>query len=427
MNGTEELLYRLLAAIGRLALNPFYYIGILFVVIQYRRHIILERKFFASRLHSLGQETWRTVAWGLLAGTLASLLLAVTGVKLDAGAVVLLWGLTLGLLFVRVRYLCLAYSAGLLGLLHMVAPHIPGWGENASFRWFYQTVDQMDLPSLFVLVAILHLLEAGLIRFQGNRLATPLFVESKRGKIVGSYQLQGFWPVPLFLLAPVTDGGVALPWTPLLSGSWGAAQWDVLVLPAVIGFTGLTLSRLPEAKLRQTAGLLLVYGTVLLAGALVSAWWSPFGWVAALASIVLHEAVMAYGDWTERRRPPIYVNGPKGLTILAILPGSPSQAAGLAVGEVVHKVNGMPVRTREELHEALRLNSAFCKLEVLNHAGESKFVSRALYEDEHHQLGIVIAPDDDAPYFIEEKDFSFPSYVRRKWMGVLRNDRQQGL
>ncbi|WP_058300398.1 PDZ domain-containing protein [Gorillibacterium timonense] len=427
MNGTEELFYRLLAAIGRLALNPFYYIGILFVVIQYRRHIILERKFFASRLHSLGQETWRTVAWGLLAGTLASLLLAVTGVKLEAGTVVLLWGLTLGLLFVRVRYLCLAYSAGLLGLLHMTAPHLPGWGENSGFAWFYQAVDQVDLPSLFVLVAVLHLLEAGLILFQGDRLATPLFVESKRGKIVGSYQLQGFWPVPLFLLTPVASGGVTLPWEPFLAGNWQAVQWDFLVFPAIIGFTGMTLSRLPKPKLRQTAGLLLGYGAVLLAGAVVSAFWTPFGWAAAIVCILLHEAIITYGDWAERQRSPLYVNGPKGLTILAVLPGSSAQGAGLTVGEVVHKVNGVQVRTKEELHEALRLNSAFCKLEVLNLAGESKFISRPLYEDEHHQLGIIVAPDDDAPYYIEEKTFSFPSYVRRKWMGVLRNERQQGM
>jgi len=424
MNVTQELLYRFFAALGRLALNPFYYIGILFVVIQYRRHIILERKFFASRLHSLGQETWRTVVWGIAAGLIASLLLAGTGIRLETGTIVLLWGLSLGLLFLRVRFLCLAYSAGILGLLHLVLPHLPGWGENAGYDWFYRAVDGVDLPSLFVLVAVLHLLEAGLILFQGDRLATPLFIESKRGKIVGSYQLQGFWPVPLVLLTPVASGGVGLPWEPLLSGNWQAVQWDFLVFPAIIGFTGMTLSRLPKAKLRQTARLLTLYGAVLLIGAVVSAFWTPFGWAAAILSILLHEAVMAYGDRLENLRSPFYVNGSKGLTILAVLPGSPAAAAGLGVGEVVHKVNGVRVQTKEELHEALRLNSAFCKLEVLNLEGESKFVSRPLYEDEHHQLGIVIAPDDDAPYYVAERAFSFPSYVRRKWMGVLRNERQ---
>ncbi|WP_438435452.1 PDZ domain-containing protein [Gorillibacterium sp. sgz500922] len=427
MNGTEELFHRLLAALGRLALNPFYYISILFVVIQYRRHIILERKFFASRLHSLGQETWRTVVWGLAAGVIASLVLAGTGIRLEPGTVVLLWGLTLGLLFLRVRFLCLAYSAGLLGLLHLILPQLPGWGSHSGYDWFYRAIDGVDVPSLFVLVAVLHLLEAGLILLQGDRLATPLFIESKRGKIVGSYQLQGFWPVPLFLLAPVASGGVGLPWEPLLAGNWGAVQWDFLAFPAVIGFTGMTLSRLPRPKLRQTAGLLTLYGAVLLAGAMLSVFWTPFGWAVAILSILLHEAVLAYGDRLEHKSGPFYVNGPRGLTILAVLPGSPAESAGLGVGEVLHKVNGMRVQTKEELHEALRLNSAFCKLEVLNLEGESKFVSRPLYEDEHHQLGIVIAPDDDAPYFVEEKTFSFPSYVRRKWMGVLRNERQQGL
>lgn len=56
-----QLLDRLLHAVGQLFANPFYYIGVLFIVLHYRKQIQMERKLFHTRLHSLLNETWRTV------------------------------------------------------------------------------------------------------------------------------------------------------------------------------------------------------------------------------------------------------------------------------------------------------------------------------------------------------------------------------
>jgi hypothetical protein len=77
------------------------------------------------------------------------------------------------------------------------------------------------------------------------------------------------------------------------------------------------------------------------------------------------------------------------------------------------------VHTKRELHQAMQLNSAFCKLEVLNLAGESKFVKHALFSGEHHQLGILLAPDQDAMYYAEEKQTHILAYVSRKLVGLL--------
>src|SRR3546814_2129717 len=44
----------------------------------------------------------------------------------------------------------------------------------------------LDIPSLIALVAVLHLVEAVLVRRQGARAASPLFFEGKRGRIVRS-------------------------------------------------------------------------------------------------------------------------------------------------------------------------------------------------------------------------------------------------
>ena len=54
-------------------------------------------------------------------------------------------------------------------------------------------------------------------------------------------------------------------------------------------------------------------------------------------------------------------------------------------------MNGKLIHSKEQ-RSALRQNSAFCKLEVQNHQGESKFLPCDLRGD-HHQLGAIVAPD----------------------------------
>jgi S1-C subfamily serine protease len=66
----------------------------------------------------------------------------------------------------------------------------------------------------------------------------------------------------------------------------------------------------------------------------------------------------------------------------------------LSVGEIVSKVNGTIVHNEAEVYEALQRNRAHCKLEVLDVNGQVRFVQRALYEGDHHELGILFVQDE---------------------------------
>lgn len=80
--------------------------------------------------------------------------------------------------------------------------------------------------------------------------------------------------------------------------------------------------------------------------------------------------------------------------ILGILPESPADKMALEVGELVTKVNGMNVNDEKTFYEALSRNRAHCKLEVLDTNGQIRFVQRALYEGDHHELGILFVQDE---------------------------------
>ena len=420
MNVFGELALHGGQALAKLLIHPLYYAGLLIVVVQYYRQMQLERKLFHTRLHAVAGRTWRAIGWGWLGGIFASLLMAFVGAAITPFAVLILWIASLLLFLFRIRFLCLAYAVGAVGTGQAVLAAFPQVSEAEGFGDLLRPFMELNVPALLAIVAILHFVEALYVRFQGRQAAMPLFCESKRGKIVGGYLLREFWPVPLFLVVP-WDGGspMALPWTPLFGADLWADGWTIAPFPVIIGFSALTMTRLPGEKARQSFRMLTAYSAVLLLMALSAYVWPQLAAVASLSCIVLHEAIIRLGRWDEARRGARFVHGPQGLTILAVLPNSAAAELGLAAGEIVHKVNGVKVRTKEELHRALQLNPAFCKLEIINLEGHSKFVQRAIYSGEHHQLGIVLAPDDQALYYVEEREGNLFSYLRKGLRGLL--------
>ncbi|MNB79208.1 Cell division topological determinant MinJ [compost metagenome] len=390
MNDMLELLTSLGTAVIHLLIQPYYYIAILFIALYYRRQVALERKLIHVKQHGWGSETWRTVWSGLVMGLAVSAAAVAVGISLPADAVVCIWIVSLILMLFRVRYLTFGYSVGVLGIIQFIISFFPDALQDGAAGRLVTAVRGMDIPALLVLAGLLHLAEALLARWQGERLATPLFLEGKRGKVVGGYQLEAFWPLPLFLLVPSAAGTADLPWQPLLGGGLGLVS-----LPVIIGFSGTTYSLLPARKAARTAGRLLAYSIVLLGVSLLAAAWSPLTLVAALLALLLHEGLNWYSALEERSTSPSFVHPPAGRKVLAVLPGSPAAELGILPGEVLLKVNGVLLTEAAQLHEALRMNPAYCKLEVQNREGESKYLQRPIYDGDHHQLGMILVPEPD--------------------------------
>jgi hypothetical protein len=415
LNVIQELLGSLGTAFLHLLIQPYYYIAIIFIALYYRRQVALERKLIQVKLHSWGQETWRTVWSGLVMGLVVSIAAILLGVSLSGTAVACIWVVSILLSLLRVRYLCFAYSIGLLGVIQFVLSFFPESLSSGTVGNITTAIREMDIPALLVLAALLHMAEAVLARWQGAKLATPLFLKGKRGMVVGGYQLQAFWPLPLFLLIP-SGAGSDLPWHSLLGGGLGMVS-----LPVIIGFSEMTQGMLPGHKATRTSGRLLIYSIVLLGLSLLAAWWSPLTLLAALAAMVLHEGLSWYSALEERSISPIFVHPPRGRKVLAVLPGSPGQELGILPGEILLKVNGVLLTDAAQLHEALRMNPAFCKLEVQNREGESKYLQSPIYDGDHHQLGIILVPETDGAITAEAKPSSIFSIIAMKTGTRSRN------
>ena len=415
-----EVLLALLDTVGEAAIkllqSPYLYLSLLLIAVVYRRQIQLQRKLFFVRFHSFLREWFVTIFAGLCVGLLASLALFAAGASVKLNLAPVLWVVAIVLMFMRLRFVCFAYVIGLIGFVQPVLERIEQWPDQGWVDWLVTPILQADLYSLLLLVGVLHLAEAFLIRLQGVRMATPLFMMSKRGKVIGGYHLQRFWPIPLILMAPLADG--ASVWS-----MWSDPQQLVQVLmllpfPILIGFSDITITQLPRDKARSISNGLMLYSLLVIGLAVSVKLFPVLTMVAAVLTILAHEALRWYGRSKENKLLPLYTNSSLGLKILAVLPGSPADKLGILAGETIYKVNGLQVHSRMQMYEAMVRNSAYCKLEIFNHDGQLKFLNRAMFAGEHHQLGVVLAPDDDVKHYAEFREYSVFTYLRWRLRGV---------
>lgn len=410
MESLLNLLYEAGRAFLWLLTMPYYYIAILLVWWHAARSVALQRKLFHIRMRGSVPLTLSRIGAGLAAGVVLSVLSLAAGAALSAETLLAVWIAMLVLALFRMRWICVAYAAGALGILQAALI----WTDaqryvSGGLAEAIGVIVAIDVPALLFLAGLLHIAEGLLVRLQGAKSAIPLFLESKRGKPIGAYALSGVWPVPLLWMVPAGGDGFALPWMPLFGD---AAAWSFAAFPVLIGFSDRTAAHWPEQKAVAAGRDLVIYGVVIAALAAGAVFWPPLVVIAAALAFVLHESLIWLSRARERGREPLYVQDGNGVRILAVLPGTPAAEMGLAAGETIRRVNGMLTRCKEELHDALARQSAFTKLEVLNREGEVKFLQRARYEGEHHQLGLVLAPDDAAVYVAAPRFYSVWQLLR---------------
>lgn len=403
MDNVELWLILLGKAILSLLTQPFFYVSLLLLGLIYTFLTRMERAMFATRLQPWLKPFLQSVIGGVLAALAVSLVSALLGFTFTVETVWWLWGVSLLLALIRLRLVNIAYSAAIVSLLHLIAKLADPLPLQYDMLIIYQSLLNLQPLNILVVASLLLLAQAALIRWQGKHFVSPIYMSGKRGKLIGGYVLHGYWTAPILLFMPVaaeTKGAVTFAAQAVqpffFTGGEGA--WLLLACPLMLGLTGMTQSSSPEQFVKRTAKQWLLYAVLLLAIAIASWWVEPLIWVAAIGMLLSFELIHWLNRRNESKQPPRYGPLDKGLRVLAIVEHSPAVHMGIQAGDTVLKANGQAVNSLSELYEAMSINPAFCKLELLNTEGEIKFAQRARFADEHHQLGIIMAPDGKAKH-----------------------------
>jgi hypothetical protein len=408
-------------AISRLFIQTFlstplhfiFWIVLLIIYSQYRRLLSVEKKLFGSPRTDVRQRLLHSLAYGTAGGFCASILLFLLGVSLTNIGVYFILPLALLLMLLKTRFLCFAYAGGLIALLAATLQLFPGVVALLEAT-FLKGLVTLHVPGLLSLVAVLHFTESILIRFSGHRHCSPVYVKTAAGKVVGGFNLQTFWPLPLVglglaaaLQVPVTGETLAMPdWWPLLGTDWAAlAGEDVvfLMLPLVawLGYGDVALTSTPLEKVRRSSVALAGYSIVLMVLAFLSSYVSWLAFPAALFSPLGHELVIRLGNRRERAGEFLYGPVERGLRVLDTLPGSEARGV-LEPGDVILSVTGEAVTTPPEFWAALQRYHPFSYLEVEKPGGRVARVRLSLTSRDFSTLGILLVPQDP-PAYVELK------------------------
>ncbi|RSD25178.1 PDZ domain-containing protein [Mesobacillus subterraneus] len=383
----QDWFIELLKGTGRLLLHPVFYYSIFLAAVLGVSRVKRERKNFTVRAKDAYFELRQLFPIGLLIGLIISIITVAAGLTIPFAAIILIAAFTLLLsLTTQIRLLAPAYTIGaaFFALIFLSDQNIdlPLLG----------TIDDKIYPSIAILLALLTIAEGILILLNGKKGTSPKLIKSKRGQMVGVHEVKRVWLVPAFMLIPGNVLTLPFDWWPVFT--LGDNTYSLILVPFAIGMHQQVQGMLPTEAIQQQGSRVIGLG-VLISMIAATGYWYPIASIAAVAVAIIGREALTFAQRMKEESGPFYFSKKNhGVMILGILPGSPADKMALAVGELVTKVNGANVHDEKAFYEALSRNRAHCKLEVLDTNGQIRFVQRALYEGDHHELGILFVQDE---------------------------------
>ena len=388
---TLEWVYELLRGLGRLFLHPmFYYVFILAALLGIAR-VKRERHDFHVRAENAYYEVQQVLPLGLILGLILSIVMIVIGIVIPIEMIIFVALFTFILsLTTKMRWLAPVYTVGLAFFatlfflskewaFPLVESGTPDWNINL-------------LPPMAVLLGLIVIAEGIFISKNGIKGTSPKIIISKRGLRVGIHEVSRVWMLPVFLLIPGDAISAPFSWWPVFS--IGSETYSILVVPFAIGFYQQIYSALPAVVLKQFGKKVINLGIILTVLSVVG-YWVPLASIVVVALAMIARELLSMRLRLKEENSPLYFSRKqKGVMILGVIPDTPAEKMGLGIGEVITKANGIHVNSEDSFYDALEINRAHCKLEVVDVNDQIRFVQRALYEGDPYKLGILFVLDE---------------------------------
>ncbi|WP_342442492.1 PDZ domain-containing protein [Lysinibacillus sp. FSL K6-0057] len=386
----SEILLEIVTAIGRFLLNPLLYIVIIFAIMLGYRRVKQERKYFNRRIiwgwtELIGQ--WKD---GWLYALIISLIGIGAGLTVPKEFLIILTAVSIVAL---VLYVMNAMSP----IVTMGIATLAIWGMsyyNWTFSWWKISLAGVNLEdgaivTITILAGLCVIAEGLLIRRVAMKVTTPCIEKTKRGMQAIVYRSRNVWVLPIFFVIPGDAISAIFPYWPQFT--IGHSSFALVLFPLVIGFAKLTRKELPALTYAKIGRPVFLLGQLILVGGLAAYFEPLIGFITLAVGAIIRIIIAIY--FAQQDKTDHYAVAPstKGAIIAAVLPDSPAEKMGLLAGECIRKVNGVSIFTENELYEALQLNAAHCRLEVLDRNNELRLTQHVIYSNDHYRIGLLLA------------------------------------
>lgn len=388
-----EIIFEIFMAIGRLFMNPIFYIApIVAVAFGYFR-VKKERRQFNTRIF-LGwielRGYWKEALFYSFVISIVSVFagLTVTSTFLFIVSVFTIAGLVTGFIsFLSASYI-MPIAIGLIWVMFE-----GGLAYNLlGFTFAGSNIFEGLIVSVSILVGMLLIAESYLVKQTTAMYASPTIEKSKRGLSGIAYSMKKLWLLPIIFVIPGDAIPAFLPYWPKIL--LGENTFSIVAFPLIVGFSQFARHTLPVYLSPKIGRAVLFLGSAVLLFGAVS-FFIPYVGIFALLLAFVGRLIISL-VFKMQESSDNYAVAPKtqGVVIAAILPESPAEKMSLAIGETIVRVNGQDVSNTLQLYEALQTNAAHCRLEVVDHQNELRLAQQVIYSTDHHKIGLLLAEQE---------------------------------
>lgn len=385
----QEVLIEMVKGIGRLFLHPAVYITLLFSVLIGYVRVKRERRQFRTRLLWGWTETKGFLLEGLVWALILSAISIVVGLVLPNTWLWIYsaWMLLFVLLFMY-QFGSAVYAIA-LGTATVYMMYTYNWSFNViSWTFSGQDILQSGIVSIAIIAGLLLIAEGALIQKHGALQASPKLVTTSRGMEAIVYHVKRLWLLPILLVIPGDVIPTYLPYWPQIS--LGENTFSLVLFPFVIGFQQKSQHTLPIHFFTGYGKMVWQLGIVVTIIAAIGYFEPLISAIAILVGVTARILITIIKYQQEKTGNYAVAPQSNGVMIAGVLSDSPAEKMGLLIGERIVKVNGQKVENEQELYEAVQINAAHCRLEVLDSNGELRLRQHILFRHDHYRLGLIL-------------------------------------
>lgn len=382
-------MFDIVEAVALFFLNPLF-IAVLFtaVALGYFR-VKKERRSFKVRLLPGLTELKQLLAESWPYALVLSVLISGAGLVADPGWLVLFSAVALIVLlsFYYKATSPIYFAAAAFFALYFIEKYM----GNFSFHgWTPGQADLLgDLAVTIPVIAGLFLIVEGLLISRHTvRYASPTLVHTNRGLRAAAFKTKRLWLLPVVFLIPGDMISAYVPYWPQFT--LGERAFSFIPVPVIIGFSQVARSLYPNVLFPKIGHAVARTGGAVVIVGLAALWLPILGWVALLIGVVCRAAITVIASLRDNRGGFAVAPRQAGVVIAGVVPGSPGEKMGLLPGECIRTVNGLQVSNEKELYDAIQLNAAHCRLQVIDRDGEVRLMQQVIYRHDHHRLGLLV-------------------------------------
>lgn len=388
----NEWFVEIAKGIGRFFFHPLVYWFFIITFLASLTRIKKERNMFGTKIYDIFDEIRYTWKSALLFGFAISVLTVGIGAHFSLVMVSVLAVVTMLLSITkRFTWLSSAYTFGFAYLVLLLAPYY----QELLPSDMNVTLSDLQWVIFTVMMGLFIIYESYLLSHIQEDETFPERIQGVRGKKIGQHRVKKAALIPIISLFPAGTLVSSIEWWPIIS--IGDQSFGFIVFPVMIGFEHVVKGMLPKKALHRFTQSLLILGLIVVGMGVAGYYLSIFTLISVIIALIGREALSIRFRLKDRQQRPFFTPEQDGLRILGIIPGTPAEEMELMIGEKIIKVNGHQVQSEQHFYEALQSNRTYCKLDILDERGEIRFAQRALYQGEHHELGVLFCDQPSSP------------------------------